>query len=62
MSSAVFRAAAPGVLAAMVVPRKVAGRVECSDSLSAMGRRVKWVLGTTRVPPGTVVGWFCDWS
>ena len=46
----------------MVVPRKVAGRVECSDSLSAMGRRVKCVLGTTRVPPGTVVGWFCDWS
>jgi len=50
------------VLAAMVVPKKVAARLECSDSLSAMGSRVKWVLGTTREPPGTVAGTFCVWS
>ncbi|MNT38453.1 hypothetical protein D3C72_1746450 [compost metagenome] len=62
VSSAVLRAAAPGVLAAMVVPRNVAAWVEWRDSLSAMGNRANVVLGTVRLVPGTTVGAFCDWS
>jgi len=62
VSSAVLRAAAPGVLAGMVVPRKVAASVEWRDALSAMGSRVYVVFGITRVVPGTVIGTFCDWS